>query len=119
MQEINMRFTGDIDAIAAAHNLLSSMIDNHIFHGNELKISPPSITWKRTVDMNDRALRQVRVGLENSTKSVARDDGYVITAASEVMSLLCLSESYADMRGRLGRIIVGYNTSGDPVRAAD
>ena len=119
MQEINMRFTGDIDAMAAAHNLLSSMIDNHIFHGNELKISPQSVTWKRTVDMNDRALRQVRVGLENSDKSVPRDDGYVITAASEVMSLLCLSESYADIRERLGRIVVGYNTSGEAVRAAD
>lgn len=117
--DINMRFTGDIDAIGAAHNLLSAMLDNHIFHGNELQIDPQNITWKRTVDMEDRALRRIKVGLTEEKHIVPREDGYVITAASEVMATLCLAKDYADLSQRLGRIIIGSNTNDEPVTAKD
>ncbi len=117
--DINMRFTGDIDAVSASHNLLSAMIDNHIFHGNELEIDRSTITWRRAMDMNDRALRRIRVGLSGTTKadSASRDDGFLITAASEVMTTLCLSRSYSDLRERLGNILIGYNTLGTPITA--
>jgi formate--tetrahydrofolate ligase len=119
MQDINMGFTGDIDAVTAAHNLLSAMLDNHIFHGNDLRIDPRRIKWPRTMDMNDRALRRIVVGLGVKGDSVGRNDNFVITAASEVMAILCLSKSYADLKERLGNIILGYTGSGGPVRAAD
>ncbi len=119
MQEINMRFTGDIDAISSAHDLLSAMLDSHLFHGNELNIRPESITWKRTMDMNDRALRKINVGLGEEKGAVSRHDSFVITAASEVMAVICLSKSYADLKERIGRIIVGSNEKGNPVLARD
>jgi formate--tetrahydrofolate ligase len=117
--EINMRFTGDIDAVSASHNLLSAMLDNHIFHGNSLRIDPFSIVWKRTVDMDDRALRKIKVGLSEEKHMVPRDDGFVITAASEVMAAFSLAKDYSDLSSRLGRIIVASNTSEAPVTAGD
>ena len=117
LQEINMRFTGDTDAIGAAHNLLSSVIDNHIFHGNALGIDPAKVTWRRAIDLEDRALRHVRVGLGGEKGSVPRDDGFVVTAASEVMAVLCLSEGYAELKGALANIVVGEDGRGGPVRA--
>ena len=117
--EINMRFTGDIDAISASHNLLSAMIDNHIFHGNPLRIDPPSVIWKRTVDMEDRALRKIKVGLSEEKHLTPREDGYVITAASEVMATFCLAKDYPDLTARLGKIIVGSNENDEPVTAGD
>lgn len=119
MEEINLHFTGDIHAIGAAHNLLAAMIDNHIKHGNELDIDPVKIYWKRAVDMNDRALRNIVIGLGGSAHGVPRESGFMITVASEVMAILCLAESIADLKQRLGRIIIGENRSGDPVSVAD
>lgn len=104
MQDINMRLTGDFDAIAAAHNLLAAMVDNHVFHGNSLGIDPASIVWPRTVDVNDRALRKITVGL-SPKNSTPHDSTFVITAASEVMAILCLASGYADLKARLGRIV--------------
>ena len=118
-QEINLRFTGDIDAIAAAHNLLAAMVDNHIFHGNKLGIDVHSVRWRRTVDMNERSLRQVVVGLGSKSDGVPREDGYVITAASEVMATLCMARDYADLKKKLGNIIVGYTRDSKSVRASD
>lgn len=119
MEEINLHFTGDIHAIGAAHNLLAAMIDNHIQHGNELAIDPKKIYWKRAVDMNDRALRNIVIGLGGSAHGVPRESGFMITVASEVMAILCLSESIADLKQRLGSIIIAENRSGDPVSVAD
>lgn len=120
MQQINMRFTGDFDSISSAHNLLSAVLDNHIFHDNVAPdIDPKRVTWKRTIDMNDRALRRIKIGLGEKGPDAERDDGFVITAASEVMTTFCLSNSYCDLKERLGRIIVGYSKSGEPVRASD
>ena len=116
-QEVNMRFTGDIDAVAAAHNLLSAVVDNHIFHGNPLGIDPVRVTWRRALDLEDRALRNVRVGLSADKGSVPRDDGFMVAAASEVMAVLCLSETYADLKRRLDRMVVGFDRSGGLVRA--
>ena len=118
MQEINMRFTGDIDAIGSAHDLLAAAIDNHIFHGNTLVIDPDAILWPRVLDVEDRALRKVRVGLgeENGTP---HDGEFIITAASEIMAILCLSQDYADLKSRLGKIIVAYDKKGKPVTASD
>ncbi len=118
MQDINMRFTGDIDAIGAAHNLLAAMLDSHLFHGNELGIDWRTITWRRCIDMNDRALRRTIIGLGGKRDGVPREDGFIITAASEVMAILCLARDYADLKQRLGRIIVGYTSDGKPVQAA-
>ena len=117
MQDINMRFTGDIDAVAAAHNLLAAMLDNHLFHGNELQIDWRNISWRRCVDMNDRALRKTVIGLGGKRDGIPREEGFIITAASEVMAVLCLSKDYHDLKTRLGQIIVGYDTQGKPVRA--
>lgn len=119
MQDINMRFNGDIDAIAAAHNLLSAMLDNHIYHGNELNINPRTMTWKRTIDMNDRALRHVVVGLLGGKNTVSRDDSFVITAASEVMAIVGLARDYADLKKRLDKILVGFSETGSPIWAMD
>ncbi len=120
MEDINLHFTGDFHAIAAAHNLLSALIDNHICHGNELGIDPRLIQWKRVVDMNDRALRKIVVGLGGTANGFVREDGYDIVVASEVMAILCLAVSLSDLKARLGRIIIGY-TQGDrkPVYASD
>ena len=119
MQDINMRFTGDIDAIGAAHNLLASVVDNHIFHGNELGIDPDSIVWPRAMDMDDRALREITVGLGLKNGPPPHASRFLITAASEVMAALCLTGGYADLKSRLGRIVVGYSAKGGPVTAAD
>jgi formate--tetrahydrofolate ligase len=114
--EINLRLTGDIDAVAAAHNLLAALIDNHLFHGNKGGLDPDSITWPRCVDMNDRALRRIRVSVGEKTERAARFD---IAVASEVMAILALSVSYDDLRMRLGRIIVARTKSGAPVTSED
>ena len=119
MEDINLHFTGDFHAIGAANNLLAAMLDNHIYQGNFLNIDPEKITWKRCVDMNDRQLRVVRDGLGGRTGGVPRDDGYDITVASEIMAVLCLSSSVADLKNRLARIIVGYTYDGKPVTAGD
>ena len=119
MEDINLHFTGDFHAIGAANNLLAAMIDNHIHHGNALGIDPQKITWKRCVDMNDRQLRFVIDGLGGSANGKPREDGYDITVASEIMAVLCLSSSIADLRERLARIIIGYNFKGEPVTAHD
>ena len=115
MEDINLHFTGDIHAIGAANNLLAAMIDNHIMHGNSLGIDPKRITWRRCVDMNDRQLRYIRDGLGGEKDGVERDDGFDITVASEIMAILCLAESAADLKARLARIVIGYDTQNRPV----
>lgn len=118
MEDINLHFTGDFHAIGAANNLLAAMMDNHIKQGNELKIDPKKITWRRCVDMNDRQLRNIVDGLGGSGDGFVREDGFDITVASEVMAAFCLSSDIVDLKQRCGRIIVGYNFAGDPVTAA-
>lgn len=117
MEEINLHFTGDIHAVTTANNLLAAMIDNHIYHGNELGIDKKSIFWKRCLDMNDRALRKIEVGLSEKKKNVSRQDGFNISVASEVMAILCLADDIADLKKRLGKIIIGFNKKGKPVYA--
>ena len=115
MEDINLHFTGDFHAIGAANNLLAAMIDNHIYQGNELRIDPRRITWKRAVDMNDRQLRFVVDGLGGRVNGTPREDGFDITVASEVMAVLCLSSSITDLKERLGRIVIGYTYDEQPV----
>ena len=117
MEDINLHFTGDMHAIGAANNLLAAMLDNHIQQGNELKIDPRRISWKRCVDMNDRQLRYLTDGLGGRVNGTPREDGFDITVASEVMAILCLSRSIDDLKDRLSRIIVGYNYDDEPVTA--
>ncbi len=117
MEDINLHFTGDIHAITSANNLLSSMIDNHIYFGNELDIQ--EVTWKRCVDLNDRQLRKVQTGLSGEKNIVPREDGFDITVASEIMAILCLAENLKDLKYKLGNIIVGYNSQKQPVYAKD
>ena len=119
MEDINLHFTGDFHAIGAANNLLAAMLDNHIQQGNALGIDPHRITWKRCVDMNDRQLRFILDGLGGKTNGTPREDGFDITVASEVMAVLCLATSLADLRARLARMIVGYTYDGAPVTAGD
>lgn len=119
MDEINLHFTGDLHAMTTANNLLSAMLDNHIHQGNSLNIDTRNITWKRTLDMNDRALRNITVGLGGKINGVPREDGFMITVASEIMAILCLSNDLQDLKERLGKIIVGYNMNGEPVTAKD
>ncbi len=119
MEEINLHFTGDLHAITSANNLLSAMIDNHIFQGNELDIDPTRVIFKRCVDLNDRSLRKIVVGLGGATNGTPREDGFTITAASEIMAILCLSENLKDLKRRLGNILIGYNRSKQPVYAKD
>jgi formate--tetrahydrofolate ligase len=109
MQEINLHFTGDLHAIGAAHNLLASMIDNHIYWGNTLNLDPRRISWRRVVDLNDRALRQIVVGLGGPANGHPRETGFDITAASEVMAIFCLAESLADLEERLAQIVIGQD----------
>ena len=120
MEDINLHFTGDFHAIGAAHNLLSALIDNHIHHGNALNIDPRLIAWKRVIDMNDRILRDVVIGLGGTANGFSREDGYDITVASEVMAIFCLATSLNDLRDRLGDIVVAY-TRGErePITASD
>ena len=117
--EINLHFTGDFHAITAAHNLLAAMLDNHLHQGNKLGIDPRRVTWRRTIDMNDRALRNMVIGLGGRTEGVPRESGFDITPASEIMAILCLSSDLADLKERLGRIVVGETFDRKPVTAAD
>ena len=117
MEDINLHFTGDIHAITEANNLISAIIDNHIFSGNELKIK--KVTWKRAVDLNDRQLRTVQTGLSGEKRMVSREDHFDITVASEIMAVFCLSKDLADLRNRLGKMIIGYNESDEPIYVSD
>ena len=119
MEDLNLHFTGDFHAITSANNLLAAMLDNHIQQGNTLGIDPRQIVWKRCVDMNDRVLRNIVVGLGRKTDGMVREDHFVITVASEIMAILCLADDLADLKRRLGRIIVAYNFKGEPVTAND
>jgi formate--tetrahydrofolate ligase len=119
MEDINLHFTGDFHAIGAANNLLAAMLDNHIQQGNELNIDPRRITWRRAVDMNDRQLRNIVIGLGGKANGTPREDGFDITVASEVMAVLCLSGDISDLKSRLARMIVGYTYGDRPVTAGD
>ena len=119
MEDINLHFTGDFHAIGAANNLLAAMLDNHIQQGNELDIDVRRITWKRCVDMNDRQLRNIVCGLGGKVNGVPREDGFDITVASEIMAVLCLASGLADLKARLGRMVVAYTRTGQPVTAHD
>ena len=119
MTDINLHFTGDFAAIAAANNLLAALIDNHVHHGNELDIDVRSVTWKRVVDMNDRALREVVVGMGGHVNGFPREDGFDIVVASELMAIFCLTESWADLKRRIGDIVIGYTRGTKPVTARD
>jgi len=119
MEDINLHFTGDFAAIAAANNLLAAMIDNHIYQGNTLGFDVRRVAWRRVVDMNDRALRQIVVGLGGTANGVPREDGFDIVVASEVMAILCLATTLADLKERLGKIVVGYRADLTPILARD
>ena len=119
MEDINLHFTGDMHAITAANNLLSAAIDNHIHQGNALRIDQRKISWKRCIDMNDRALREVIVGLGGKVNGFPRQDGFMITVASEIMAILCLADDLDDLKARISRIVIGSNLDGDPVTAGD
>ena len=119
MEDLNLHFTGDFHAITSANNLLAAMLDNHIQQGNALQIDPRQVVWKRCVDMNDRVLRNIVVGLGNKMDGMVREDHFVITVASEIMAILCLADDLADLKQRLGKIIVAYNFAGEPVTADD
>lgn len=117
MEDLNLHFTGDFHAITSANNLLAAMLDNHIQQGNELQIDPRQIVWKRCLDMNDRVLRNIVVGLGNKMDGMVREDHFVITVASEIMAILCLASDINDLKTRLGKIVVAYNFAGEPVTA--
>ncbi len=119
MDDINMHFTGDFHAITTSHNLISALLDNHLQQGNELRIDPRRILWKRVLDMNDRALRNVVVGLGGKPNGVPREDGFDITVASEIMAILCLSTSLEDLKERIGNILIAYSYEGTPIYARD
>lgn len=119
MEDLNLHFTGDFHAITSANNLLAALLDNHVQQGNELRIDTRQILWKRCLDMNDRVLRNIVVGLGNKTDGVVREDHFVITVASEIMAILCLANDMDDLKERLSRIIVAYNFDGEPVTAGD
>ena len=119
MEDLNLHFTGDFHAITSANNLLAALLDNHIQQGNQLGIDPRQVVWKRCMDMNDRALRNIVVGLGGKMDGVVREDHFVITVASEIMAVLCLAEDMEDLKERLSRIIVAYNYEGAPVTAGD
>jgi formate--tetrahydrofolate ligase len=119
MEDINLHFTGDFGAIGLAHNLLSALLDNHVYHGNVLGFDTRRIAWKRVIDMNDRALRDIVVGLGGSANGFPREDGFDIVVASEVMAIFCLSRSLVDLKQRLGNIVVGYRRDLSPIRARD
>jgi len=119
MEDLNLHFTGDFHAITSANNLLAALLDNHIQQGNELKIDTRQIMWKRCLDMNDRVLRNIVVGLGNKMDGFVREDHFVITVASEIMAILCLADDMADLKKRLAKIVVAYNLNGEPVTAGD
>lgn len=119
MEDLNLHFTGDFHAITSANNLLAAMLDNHIQQGNKLRIDPGQVVWKRCVDMNDRVLRNIVIGLGRPVDGVVREDHFIITVASEIMAILCLADNIKDLKERLGRIIVAYNYDGEPVTAKE
>ncbi len=119
MEDLNLHFTGDFHAITSANNLLTAMLDNHIFQGNALNIDPKQVVWKRCLDMNDRALRNITIGMGKKSDGVVREDHFVITVATEIMAILCLATDMEDLKERLSRIIVAYTYSGEPVTAKD
>ncbi len=119
MEDLNLHFTGDFHAITTANNLLAAMLDNHIQQGNELGIDPRQVVWKRCLDMNDRNLRNIVIGLGAKADGMVREDHFIITVASEIMAILCLADDMADLKKRLGRIVIAYNFSGEPVTADD
>ena len=119
MEDINLHFTGDIHALTAAHNLISAMLDAHLSKGNELDIDPNNVSWKRAIDMNDRALRNMVVGLGGESGGHTREAGFLLTAASELMAVLALADSLEDLKERVGRIIIAYNTDGEPITVDD
>ncbi len=119
MEDINLHFTGDLHAISTAHNLISACIDNHITHGNELNIDMTRITWKRVVDMNDRSLRDIIVGLGGKINGMPRESSFQITVASEIMAIFCLSESIIDLKNRIGKIVFAYNRNGEALKVSD
>lgn len=119
MEDLNLHFTGDFHAITSANNLLAALLDNHIQQGNTLQIDPRQVVWKRCLDMNDRVLRNVVVGLGNKMDGMVREDHFVITVASEIMAILCLADDMKDLKRRLGKIVVAYNFAGEPVTADD
>ena len=119
MEQINLHFTGDFHAITSAHNLLSALIDNHIYWGNKLNIDPENIVWKRVVDLNDRGLRKIKINLEKLKANIPRDDSFDITAASEVMAIFCLSNNIKDLEEKIGNITVAYTKDKKPIYAKD
>jgi formate--tetrahydrofolate ligase len=119
MEDINLHFTGDLHALTSAHNLVAAMLDNHIKQGNDLEIDVNAVNWPRAIDMNDRALRETVVGLGGSATGVPREDGFILTAASEMMAVLCLADSIEDLKERVGRIIVAYDEDGAPITVDD
>ncbi|MFB6309929.1 MAG: formate--tetrahydrofolate ligase [Salinirussus sp.] len=119
MEDINLHFTGDLHALTAAHNLISTMLDNHIKQGNDLDVAVNWVNWPRAIDMNDRVLRQTVIGLGGDVTGVPREDGFILTAASELMAVLCLADSIADLKERVARIIVAYDSDGNPITVDD
>ncbi len=119
MEDINLHFTGDIHAVSSAHNLLAACIDNSIFHSNQLELDPRRVVWPRVIDLNDRSLRRIVIGLGGTMQGVPRESGFDITAASEIMAILCLAENYVDLKDRLARIIIGFTYKGAPVTVKD
>jgi formate--tetrahydrofolate ligase len=119
MEDINLHFTGDLHALTSAHNLISTMLDNHLNQGNDLDIAVNWVRWPRAIDMNDRVLRETVIGLGGEVTGIPREDGFILTAASELMAVLCLADDLADLKARIGRIIVAYDSEGDPVTAED
>ena len=119
MEDINLHFTGDFHAITTANNTLSALINNHIYQGNELDLDPRRLLWKRVIDVNDRMLRHVIIGLGGQSQGIPIEEGFDITPASEIMAILCLSNNLTQLKEKIGKIIVGYNYSGDPVFVRD
>lgn len=119
MEDLNLHFTGDFHAITSANNLLAAMLDNHIHQGNALRIDTKRVVWKRCVDMNDRELRNIIIGMGGKADGIMREDHFIITVASEIMGVLCLANDMKDLKARLGKMIVAYNVDGDPVTADD
>lgn len=119
MEDINLHFTGDMHAVSTANNMLAALIDNHLHQNNELRLDPRKIKWKRVVDINDRALRKVVIGLGGKTQGIPREDGFDITPASEIMAILCLSRDIQELKARIGKIIVGYTWDNEPVTVSD
>ncbi len=119
MEDINLHFTGDMHAVTSAHNLLAALIDNHLQQGNSLGLDPRRIVWKRVVDMNDRALRHIMIGMGGKTEGVPREDGFEITVASEIMAILCLTEGLGELKEALSRMLIGYTYTGQTVYVRD